>query len=187
MVSANPYFLGGNMALDFNTPWVYDTSSEEGSSVWVFTGGKGILYFNNEVNTNEKLVVKYSYLSAGTSKGALINIAESLVTDPSSGFSNVKASSIRSFGKTSFPCVGWIVSVGATAGVFQPSFMSQSGLSLAVFLFGFLPFAGIPVWGRFNSILPSAGPSAGFCTYNSDSATVASDNDPLGVNRPFYR
>lgn len=153
------------MDFNFRTPWVYDTSNEFGASGWIISGAEGTLYFKNE-NNDDKLVVNYSYMSVGLSKGAAVNIAESLVTDPSGGFCNVRALNPSSFGKRSFPCKGWVVFLGATAGVFQLSAMSQSGLVLGIFLFGAAPFAGVPVWGRFNSILPSAGPSAGFCTYN---------------------
>ncbi len=147
------------------TPWKLETSEDLNTTIAFFTGGEGKLYFVHD-STGEKLTVKYNYFAAGMSKGAIANIAESLTTDPSGGFSNVKVRDGFSFGTSSFPCKGWLLMGGATAGIFQPSFMSQSGGSVALAMFGAIPFGGIPIWGRFNSIMPGAGPSVAFVNYS---------------------
>jgi len=152
------------MAVFEKTPWKLDTSEESSVSVLFFSWGKGSLYLVNE-STGEKLKVNYGFGSAGASKGAAINLAESLSTDPSGGFSNVKVLRGFGFGPSTFPCFGQMVIAGATAGVFQPSFLSHSGLSVCVASFGLIPFGGIQFWGRFNSILPSAGPSVAGCYF----------------------
>ena len=109
--------------------------------------------------------MKYTYVSAGLSKDAVFRIAQSLATDPDGGIGSVQAKNPSAFTKDSFPCMGWVATLGGTAGIFQPPFMSRSGLSASVFLFGFAPFAGVRAWGRFNSIMPSVGPSFGICSF----------------------
>lgn len=153
------------MAMLKETPWIYETSQEFGESILIFSGAEGKLYFANEL-TGQKLEVKYSYFSVGVSKGAVLNIAESLKSDPSEGFGKVQVRSGSDFGPASFPCSGWMVFAGGTAGIFQPSFMSHSGLTLCYAIFGGIPFGGVPFWGRFNSIMPSAGASAAFCQFS---------------------
>lgn len=154
------------MSIFKKSPWAYDTSEEFSTSIWVINGGGGKLHFEHET-TKEKLVVKYSYVGGGTSKGAVINIAESVITDPSGAFTNVKTVPWLSFGPDIFPCKGWMVLFGATAGVFQPSFISHSGLDVGVAIFGFLGGRAVPFWGRFNSLLPSVGPALLLCQYYS--------------------
>jgi hypothetical protein len=153
------------MAVFETTHWKLDTSEESSVSLLFFSWGGGSLYLINE-STGEKLKINYGFGSVGASKGAAINLAESLPTDPSGGFSNVKVLRGFGFGAWSFPCFGQMIVGGATAGVFQPSFLSHSGLSLCVASFGLIPFGGIQFWGRFNSILPSAGPSAAGCHFH---------------------
>jgi hypothetical protein len=72
------------------TPWKLETSEETSAGLLIFTGGAGKLYFVDDHTPQQKLVVKYKYGSLGTSKGASFNYAESLTTDPSGGFNNVK-------------------------------------------------------------------------------------------------
>ncbi|MBS1792977.1 MAG: hypothetical protein JSS81_03940 [Acidobacteria bacterium] len=152
------------MAVLETTPWKLETSEESSVSVLFFGWGGGSLYLTND-STNEKLKLNYVFGGAGLSKGTMINLAESLTTDPSGGFSNVKVLRGFGFGSYHFPCFGRIHVIGATAGIFQPSFVSHSGLSLCVALFGVVPFGGLAFWGRFNSILPSAGPSVLGCRF----------------------
>ena len=153
------------MGLLVKTPWQLETSEEFNTTISVITGGEGKLHLQHE-STGAKLVVRYTFIGGGVSKGAFLNIAESLKSDPSGGFSNVKvARAAHVFGPADFPCWGWMAVGGATAGIFQPSFMSQSGGAVGVALFGFIPFGGIAFWGRFNSIMPSVGPSLLMCKY----------------------
>ena len=148
------------MALENVTPWVFKTSQETSQGIAVI-GGEGKLYFENTV-TGEQLILYYSFLSVGVAKGATLNYSEALKSDPSGATSNV----IGEFGPGYFPCWGNMLVFGATAGIFQPSFMSHSGASFAMAEFGvFSSFARIGMWGRFNSLLPSAGPSLAFCHF----------------------
>lgn len=147
------------------TPWKLETSEESSVSIFVGSWGGGKLYFENE-QSGEKFNVSYIFFGAGTSKGFSINYSESLKTDPSGGFSNVKVLRGFGFGPSTFPCAGRMVITTATAGIFQPSFISHSGLSVCVASFGFIPFGGITFWGRFNSIMPSAGPSVAACHFS---------------------
>jgi hypothetical protein len=57
---------------------------------------------------------------------------------------------------------------GATAGIFQLSSWQHSGVAVAHAVFGRVPpgFAYITLWGQFNSILPSVGPSVAACYFS---------------------
>jgi hypothetical protein len=142
--------------------WEYDTSYEDSTSVAVVTGAGGELFFVNPV-TDEHLSFKYSVLSVGATKGAVFNIAKSLVTTPSGGLANVRVRHGFTFEKSRFPCNALIISGGVTAGIFTPSFIDDSGADVAFLGFGADPFlfAWVPIWGRFSSILPSGGVSLG--------------------------
>ena len=153
------------------TPWKYDTSTEEGYSGWVISGGEGRVWFVNQ-NDGDAFSVRYTFIAAGVAKGAIVNYAKSVTEDTSGGFSHVRAWLGYDFGPTDFPCCGWMVVAGGTAGIFQPSFMDQSGGDVAVVLFGGAPFAGIPIYGRFNSLLPSAGLSVYFCSFEKSERGV---------------
>ncbi len=151
------------MPLFEKTPWKYDTSEETSYTGWVITGGEGKLYLKKQ-GASDVMKVQYNFAGAGVSRGAILNFSQSLTTDDSDGISHVYARSSTPFDKNMFPCQGWIVTGGATAGIFQPSFMSHSGLSLALMVFGFIPMGYVWYWGRFNSILPGAGPSVLLCS-----------------------
>jgi hypothetical protein len=150
--------------------WEYDTSSEDSTSVAIITGAAGKLFFINS-ETDEHLDFKYSVLSVGASKGAVFNVAKSLVSTPSGGLAKVRIRSGYSFNKNAFPCGGVVICGGLTAGIFAPSFIDDSGADIAFLGFGISPllFAWVPVWGRFSSILPSAGVSIGYL--NCEEAT----------------
>jgi len=150
------------MSLFTKTPWKYDTSEETSYSGWVITGGEGKLYLKRQ-GSGEKMTLKYGFAGVGVSKGAVVNFTQSLTTDDSDGISHVYTRN-GALQTDMFPCQGWIVAGGATAGIFQPSFMSHSGLTIAVMVFGFIPAGYVWFWGRFNSILPSAGPSVFSCS-----------------------
>ena len=145
------------------TPWQLDTSEEESVSI-LATGGGGRLYFVNE-GTGKKFSVLYSFISVGVAKGPPLNYARSYPKDESGGITNVRCRESRDFGPESFPCFGSVLNLGATPGPFGPSF-ADHGISLAIYFFEAIPFAGIVTWGKFSSILPSAGPSIGFATYS---------------------
>lgn len=142
--------------------WEYDTSSEDSTSVAIITGAAGKLFFIN-TETEEHLDFKYSVLSVGAAKGAVFNVAKSLVSTPSGGLAKVRVRGGSSFSVNSFPCKGIVLVGGLTAGVFSPSFIDDSGAQVSFLGFGINPFmfAWVPVWGRFSSILPSAGVSLG--------------------------
>lgn len=143
--------------------WEYDTSNEDSVSIALITGAEGKLYFVNP-ETEEHLDFKYTVLSVGTSKGAVFNIAKSLVTTPSGGLAKVRVRTGYTFDIHRFPCTAVVISGGLTAGIFTPSFIDDSGLNVSFLGFGVSPvmFAWVPVWGRFSSILPSAGVSIGY-------------------------
>lgn len=144
--------------------WKYDTSEEEGSSFLVFSGANGTIWFTDP-STGEGFSVWYTYFAAGPAKGAVWNYAKALKTDPSDGFSHVRIIRGGEFGPDSFPCTGWMLMGAATAGIFQPSFLAQSGAETVLAFFGTFPFAVIPYWGRFNSLMPSAGTAMAVCHF----------------------
>jgi hypothetical protein len=142
--------------------WEYDTSSEDSTSVAVITGAGGKLFFVN-TETDEHLDFQYTVLSVGAAKGAVFNVAKSLVTTPSGGLAKLRQRPGSLFNVHRFPCKGIVIAGGLTAGVFTPSFIDDSGADVAFLGFGLDPlmFAWVPVWGCFSSILPSAGVSVG--------------------------
>ena len=157
------------MGLLFDTTdWHLNTSRESGCSIAMVSGAEGALYFAND-KTRQQLTVPYSYISVGVSKGAAFNIEASLESDPSGGITNVAVSSGGTFGTQVFPCMGVAWMIGASAGIFQPSFMAQSGISAITVQFGMglLPRAKVAIWGRFNSILPTLGPSLGLFSFSA--------------------
>jgi hypothetical protein len=101
-------------------------------------------------------------ISAGAAKGAVFNVAKSLVSTASGGIAKVRVRTDASFSASRFPCSGSVLCGGLTAGVFTPSFIDDSGLQVSMLSFGNPAFAWVAVWGRFSSILPSAGVSVGY-------------------------
>ena len=147
------------MGLFQETDWAYQTSDEESSSYGIVTGGNGHFFLSNAVS-GDNMIINYNYAAVGSAKGSVWNVAASLTTDSSGQFCNVSTLCGFDFDANSFPCQGFIFFVGVSAGIFQLSFMNQSGLDLAVVVFGMLPpFAVVPIWGRFNSLMPTGGVS----------------------------
>ena len=146
----------------YASDWEYDTSNEDSVSITVVTGGEGKLYFVNKA-TSQHLSFRYTFLTAGLAKGAVLNIAKSLVSTPSGGIAKVRVRDGLTFDATRFPCKGVVITGGLTAGIFTPSFIDDSGAQVSFLGLGFAPFffAWVPVWGRFSSILPSGGISLG--------------------------
>jgi hypothetical protein len=146
--------------------WGYDTSYEDSISVAIATGGRGRLYFRNG-RSGAKLEVPYSYGALGTSKGAVVNYAKSVAATKSGGFGNVYDTPWGEFGYDEFPCFGWLVCIGATAGVFAPSFFDNSGKCVCLWVFGGMPpDSALLTWGNFDSALPSGGIAAGFIDFH---------------------
>ena len=160
--------------------WEYDTSSEDSTSIALITGAGGKLFFINS-ETDEHLAFNYSVLSVGASKGAVFNIAKSLVSTPSGGLAKVRVRSGLSFDVRRFPCNGFVISGGLTAGVFTPSFIDDSGANVSFLGLGVSPFmfAWVPVWGRFSSILPSGGVSVGYLKCQPASSYKSVSDLPL--------
>ncbi len=142
--------------------WEYDTMREDSVSVAMITGAGGKLFFINP-ETDEHLDFKYTVLSVGAAKGAVFNVAKSLVSTPSGGLAKVRVKAGSLFNVNRFPCKGVVISGGLTAGIFSPSFIDDAGAGVSFLGFGLNPFmfAWVPVWGLFSSILPSAGVSLG--------------------------
>ena len=157
--------------------WEYDTGCEDSTSIAFITGAAGKLFFINP-ETDEHLEFRYSVLSVGPGKGAVLNVAKSLVSTPSGGLAKVRVMYGHSFDVHHFPCHGEVICGGLTAGVFSPSFIDDSGASVSLLRFGRKPgfFAWVPIWGKFSSILPSAGVSIGvlFCE-SATSYKIVSD------------
>jgi hypothetical protein len=140
--------------------WEYDTGNEDSTSIAFVTGAGGKLYFVNPV-TDEHLDFRYTVGSVGAAKGAAFNVAKSLVKTPSGGITKVRVRVDASFSANRFPCRGTVICGGLTAGVFAPSFIDDAGLSVSLLELGNPTFAWVAIWGRFTSILPSAGVSLG--------------------------
>lgn len=150
-----------------HTPWAYDTSYEDSNSIMVFTGGGGKLYFLHDDN-GQHMSIKYSYGTLGVSKGGVVNVAKSLVSTPSGGW-NVQELGVggRRFNNYAFPSGGLLVTIGASAGIFAPSFFDDAGLCVCLWIFGAVPpFAAVFSWGRFSSGLPTAGLAAGVVSFS---------------------
>ena len=150
-----------------DTDWYLSTSHEDGSSIWLFSGAEGTLYFAND-KTHQQLSVDYSYNSVGLSKGAGFNVEASTDDDPS-GSGAVQVSGGGRFGVSVFPCMGFAVMLGASAGVFVPSFVLRSGISGMSLQFGLglLAKAKVNIWGTFNTALPTVGPSLGLFSFKA--------------------
>ncbi len=113
------------------------------------------------------LEVPYTYGALGTSKGAVVNYAKSVAATKSGGIGNVYDLPWGTFGYDEFPCFGWLVCIGATAGVFAPSFFDNSGKRVCLWIFGgFPPDCVLLNWGNFDSVLPSGGIAAGFVDFH---------------------
>ena len=150
----------------FKSPWKYDTSDEVSGSIGPFTAARGTLYLTNP-SSGDRFNVEYRYRSFGTAKGATLNFARSIKSTPSDGITHVYQRPYHSFGPGDFPCGGQLLIVGETAGIFAPSFFQNSGMSLVVAVFGLMPFAILPTWGLFDSLLPSAGISVAGCAFGA--------------------
>jgi hypothetical protein len=148
----------------FKSPWKYDTAEEDSVSVGPVTGGRGILYLINP-SENTGCNVNYQYGSLGTAKGAVVNYAKSWKSTASGGLTHVYSRPFHDFDTDDFPCGGYLLVVGETAGIFAPSFFDNSGMSVVIAIFGFIPFAALAFWGNFDSALPSAGVSAALCKF----------------------
>jgi hypothetical protein len=159
--------------------WEYDTSNEESTSIALITGAAGKLFFINP-ETDEHLEFKYSILSVGASKGGAVNVAKSVATSSSGGFTKVQVRSGHLFNKHKFPCNGVVIATGVTAGVFAPSFINDAGIQAAFLGFGGNLFAWVPVWGLFSAALPSAGVSVGLlsCETATSYKTVPDVTNP---------
>jgi hypothetical protein len=159
------------MGLMLQSAWKVVTSMEESGSFFIGLAF-GKLYFHNE-DYGEDLTVHCRCLSFGTGWGGPkgLGAAWSRVTDPSGGFENVGVSPGGYFGFLSFPCRGYMFSVGAmTAVVGSIMGMDVTGGGVMVVLFGQVPvFAGIRIWGLGNAALPSAGISGGLAHFWTDS------------------
>jgi len=165
------------MSLFTTSPWTYDTSQETSGSILIATAGQGTLYFVNS-DTGETMQVPYSYKGLGTGKGAVANFAQSTADNPSDG--TVQVLPWGTFDSTIFPCSGQLVTVGATAGIFQPSFLPNSGACACIFAFGMVPpQAYLLTVGEFNSVLPSAGISQCWVSYG-EASSYAGAGDTTG-------
>ena len=150
----------------YETDWEYETS-EDTSYGLIGTVSTGTVVLANSA-TGEKMRIKYRALSCSLSKGLPIGASKSHFNDPSGGVGPVCSN--KYFDSLSFPCKGYILSAGATAGYagevaakvlnVPPPKEGPNGAGISIFYFGTWPFAGFRCWGQFTATTPGAGLSA---------------------------
>ncbi len=150
-----------------STSWKVESSEEKAGSLIVgLSFGK--IYLVHDIKKT-KMIVNYRCLSIGFGTGAphSIGYSESNTGDPSGGVDNVSVVQGRDFSEFSFPCRGYILTVGASAGVVGSVLgMDITGGGLAMALFGQMPvFAGVRLWGFGRALLPGAGFSGGLAHF----------------------
>jgi hypothetical protein len=150
-----------------NTQWKVETTEEKSGSLIVGLAF-GKIHFIHET-TSEKMIVSYRCLSIGLGAGApkSIGYSESKTTDSSGGVNNVQVVQGRNFDEFQFPCRGYMLGVGASAGIIGSVLgMDITGGGLSVALFGQLPvFAGVRLWGFGRGAFPGAGFSGGLAHF----------------------
>jgi hypothetical protein len=157
-----------DISLFEKTDWKYDTSEEKSGSFFA-TVAFGKLYFSNEA-TREKMTVKYRSISVGESKGPPVGANWSKTSDPSGAPSNVGVAEGHYFGPMSFPCRGYMIGLGGSAGVVGNVFgMNQTGGALTIAVFGMAPvFASVRMWGLGRAALPGFGIGTGLALFELD-------------------
>ena len=150
------------------THWARDTSEEKSVSL-LATVAVGALYFKNTA-TDETMKVNYRSVGLGAGKGLPAGANWSNKKDPSGQFSNVGVIPGRNFDWFSFPCHGYMIGVGASAGVLGSILgMDVTGGGLTAVLFGMWPvFGGIRIYGLGRGALPGAGMSAAVAVFELD-------------------
>jgi hypothetical protein len=124
-----------------------ETSEETSVSVFASVS-TGKLYFVDE-SSGEKLVLKYRCVSFGHSKGLPVGANWSKTTDPSADVDNVvQVKGRKAFSPFAFPCYGYMIGMGASAGVIGSIMnMDVTGGGLTLVFFGApSPFAAIRLW-----------------------------------------
>ena len=145
------------------TPWRYVTSEEKAISV-LLTFAAGKLYLQND-ESKEEMTINYKMAGAGLAKGLPIGASESKKSYPSTG-GFVQVARWKSFGRNSFPCHGYMYSLGATVGLGIDVVGDCSGGSMTIALFGLRQvFAALAFKGLGNSVTPSYGISASLVNY----------------------
>src|SRR2546422_823929 len=105
------------MGLLEQTEWSLFTSEETSVSAFA-TVSFGALYFKNDNYPDAgTMKIKYRAVGIGQGKGPPVGAQWSNTSDPSGGFDNVGVIPGRRFGPDSFPCRGYLIGVGASAGV----------------------------------------------------------------------
>ena len=153
------------MGVMSKTPWKI-VSSEEKSGSLLISLSFGKLYAEHDTN-GEKMVISYRCLSIGAGKGPPAGASWSETTDPSGSFDNIGVVTGKSFSELSFPCRGYMIGVGASAGVVGSILgMDVTGGGLTAVLFGQLPvFAGARLWGGGRGVFPGAGFTGGLAHF----------------------
>jgi hypothetical protein len=147
------------------TPWKFDTSEENSTSLFL-SYSSGRIFAHNE-NDGEEMVINYRCLSIGNGKGPPFGFSLSRKQDPSGGFDNIGVRPHRYFGPLAFPCRGYMIGVGATSGIVGSILnMDITGGGVTIVLFGQAPvFAGVRIWGGGRALLPGAGFTGGLAHY----------------------
>jgi len=155
----------------YETTWSLETSEE--TSVAVFASvSTGKLYFVDE-SSGEKLVVKYRCIAFGHGKGLPVGANWSKTTDPSGDVDNViQVKGRTTFSPFAFPCYGYMIGMGASAGVVGSIMhMDVTGGGLTIAFFGApSSFAAIRLWGFGRGALPGVGIGAGLASFSVDDA-----------------
>jgi hypothetical protein len=159
------------MGFLLRTTWKFVTSEEKSGSL-LLTVALGKLYFEDE-SDGTKMTVKYRCVTAGQGKGPPVGANWSNTADPSNQFDNVGVMPGKYFGPLSFPCRGYMIGVGGSAGVVGSILgMDVTGGGLTAVLFGMLPvFAGVRLWGLGRGALPGASISGGVALFELESLT----------------
>jgi hypothetical protein len=141
----------------WRTPWKVKTTEETSAGLLVaFASGK--IHLIHE-DTGELMIISYRSMSLGVGKGPPVGYSTSTTEDPSGGVDNVAVVEGRNFSEFSFPCRGYMIGVGASAGILGSILgMDITGGGLTIALFGQVPvFAGVRLWGFGRGALPGAG------------------------------
>ncbi|MGD0561461.1 MAG: hypothetical protein ABSA66_00095 [Roseiarcus sp.] len=161
-----------------DTDWVYDTSREGSYSLLAWTGGSGTLYLKNEADGSE-MAIPYSYNAFGESKGADLGAAASLVQTSSAGggVQICEFSPNGDFGLGTFPCHGYLATMGGNAGT------QDTSQAVVLWVFGLDIEAILLSWGQFAAMFPGVGASIALASFGAATTPDGSPTpDPTDPN-----
>ena len=155
----------------YATDWEYETA-EDLSVGLLGTFSSGTVVLVNSTS-GDRMKVKYKAFSTSLSKGLPVGASKSHFSDPSGGVGPICSN--RYLDSFCFPCGGYILSAGATAGEagavlakvlrVPPPNEGPNGAAVSIFYFGPWPFAGFRCWGQFTATTPGAGLGAALARF----------------------